>query len=38
MAATGDYIAFLDSDDLFLPQKLAMQVPILETKPDVGVV
>src|SRR3954447_10124486 len=37
-AATGEYIAFLDSDDLFLPQKMALQIPILDTMPDVGVV
>jgi glycosyltransferase involved in cell wall biosynthesis len=36
--ATGDYIAFLDSDDLFLPHKLALQVPILEANPQVGLV
>src|SRR5687768_11556765 len=32
--ATGDYIAFLDSDDLYLPHKLALQVPILEANPQ----
>lgn len=34
----GRYIAFLDSDDWFLPHKLAVQVPVLETQPDVGIV
>ena len=29
-AATGDYVAFLDSDDLFLPSKLASQVRAME--------
>ena len=27
--ATGEYISFLDSDDLYLPNKLALQVPVL---------
>lgn len=34
VAATGDYIAFLDSDDLFLPQKIASQ---LEAMQDRGI-
>jgi glycosyltransferase involved in cell wall biosynthesis len=34
----GRYIAFLDSDDLWLPEKLARQVPVLERSPDVGLV
>lgn len=37
-AATGEYIAFLDSDDLFLPHKLRQQVPVLEANPQVGLV
>jgi glycosyltransferase involved in cell wall biosynthesis len=36
--ASGDYVAFLDSDDLFLPQKLALQAPVLDAKPEVGLV
>jgi len=35
--ATGDYIAFLDGDDLWLPQKLEKHVAHLENSPDVGV-
>jgi glycosyltransferase involved in cell wall biosynthesis len=36
--ATGTFIAFLDSDDLFLPHKLSVQVPALESHPDSGFV
>ncbi|HCU65321.1 MAG TPA: glycosyl transferase family 2 [Rheinheimera sp.] len=32
--ATGDYIAFLDSDDLWLPGKLSAQLEFLQTNPD----
>ena len=31
-AATGKYIAFLDSDDHWLPNKLAREIPILENR------
>lgn len=34
----GDYIAFLDSDDLWLPTKIESQVQLLNEKPDVGLV
>ncbi|HMK43290.1 MAG TPA: glycosyltransferase family A protein [Dissulfurispiraceae bacterium] len=37
-AATGKYIAFLDSDDLYLPCKLELEVCFAEQHPDVGVV
>lgn len=37
-AATGDFIAFLDADDLFLPQKLQQQVAVFEAQPDLGMV
>lgn len=37
-AATGQFIAFQDSDDLWLPNKLQMQMDLLEQMPDVGVV
>jgi glycosyltransferase involved in cell wall biosynthesis len=36
--ARGKYIAFLDSDDLFLPHKLETQVTCLEKERDFGMV
>ena len=33
-AASGDLIAFLDSDDLWLPQKLKRQVDFFNSNPD----
>lgn len=35
-ASSGDYVAFLDSDDLFLPEKLETQVAALDRNSDVG--
>lgn len=32
----GRYIAFLDHDDVWLPEKLALQIPLLEARPDVA--
>ena len=37
-ASQGKYIAFLDHDDLWLPDKLTLQVATLENNPDVAVV
>lgn len=36
--AEGKYIAFLDSDDIWLPHKLKTQVALLETHPEAGMV
>lgn len=36
--AQGQYIAFLDDDDIFLPQKLERQVTFLENHPNVDFV
>ncbi len=33
-ASSGDYIAFMDSDDLWLPDKLERQVAVLEQHPE----
>lgn len=34
----GEYIAFLDADDLWAPTKLEQQVKCLDTRPEVGMV
>ena len=36
--ACGDYIALLDADDVFLPDKLQQQVAILKAHPQAGMV
>ena len=36
--AKGKYIAFVDDDDIWLPNKLKKQVDILENNPDFGLV
>jgi glycosyltransferase involved in cell wall biosynthesis len=35
-AAQGEYITFLDADDVWLPGKLERQVSILESRPEIG--
>ena len=34
--ARGAYLAFLDADDTWTPDKLATQVALMESRPDVG--
>jgi glycosyltransferase involved in cell wall biosynthesis len=36
--ATGEIVAFLDSDDLWLPDKLSKQIDALNKNPDCGLV
>ena len=35
-AARGDLVAFLDADDVWLPEKLARQTELMDARPDVG--
>jgi glycosyltransferase involved in cell wall biosynthesis len=35
--ATGEYIALLDGDDVYLPDKLAAHVATFEAQPEVGI-
>jgi glycosyltransferase involved in cell wall biosynthesis len=36
--ARGRYIAFLDSDDEYLPDKLSLQVAYMDRHPDIGMI
>jgi len=38
LAARGKYVAFLDSDDFWMPNKLELQLKLLEKNPEVGIV
>lgn len=37
-AARGEFVAFLDADDVYLPEKLERQIEVLEAHPEAGVV
>jgi glycosyltransferase involved in cell wall biosynthesis len=37
-ACCGDYVALLDADDVWVPQKLELQVKILDSRPDIAAV
>lgn len=37
LAARGEFLQYLDSDDLLLPRKLELQVAALRARPDAGV-
>ncbi len=34
----GEYVAILSSDDVFIPEKLGIQVAFLDSRPDIGAV
>jgi len=34
----GEFIALLDADDVWKPEKLALQIPVFKGRPEVGVV
>lgn len=38
LASKGEYVAFLDSDDLWLPDKLRLQVEFMDSNPQFGMV
>jgi glycosyltransferase involved in cell wall biosynthesis len=38
MAANGEYVAYLDDDDIWLPEKIEKQIKIAEGNSDIGMV
>ena len=36
--ARGTYVGFLDADDIWTPEKLAEQVPVMEADPELGMI
>ena len=36
-AATGEYLAFIDADDIWLPEKLKTHIVHLESNPELGI-
>lgn len=37
-SSSSDYLAFLDSDDVWLPRKLEVQINCFQSRPDLGLV
>lgn len=36
--ATGEFVAFLDGDDVYLPEKIERELAVLQAQPDVDIV
>lgn len=36
--AAGEFLAYLDADDVYLPHKLEEQIPVMDAYPDVAIV